>query len=67
MIIMLINILVQSFYEDLGDNLKQIATQSLSAVSGTEKCALQRTKSPRNPFWGNVEIPIILLEKSLLR
>ena len=60
--------IVQSFYEDLGVNLKQqIATQSLSAVSGTEKCALQHTKSPKESLLGNVEIPTILLEKSLLR
>ena len=47
--------LVQSFYEDLGVNLKQIATQSLSAVSGTEKCALQHTKSPKESLLGKCQ------------
>ena len=37
--------IVQSFYENLGVNLKQIATQIHLVVSGTEKCALQHTKS----------------------
>ena len=32
--------IVQSFYENLGVNLKQIATQTLLAASGAEKCAL---------------------------
>jgi len=32
--------LVQSFYEEKGVNLKQIATQMIPTVSSTEKCAL---------------------------
>jgi len=31
---------VQSFYEKKGVNLKLIATQMVSTVSGTDKCAL---------------------------
>ena len=55
--------IVQAFYEDLGVNLKQIGTQSLSAVSGTENVLYNILKVLRNPFWGNVEIPTISLEK----
>ena len=44
-------ILVQSFYENLGVNLKQIATQTLLAASGAEKCALKHTKSPKESLW----------------
>ncbi len=32
--------IVQSFYEEKGVNLKQIATQMIPTVSSTEKCAL---------------------------
>ena len=33
-------LIVQSFYDNMRVNLKQIATQTLSTVSGTEKCPL---------------------------
>ncbi len=33
-------LIVQSFYEEKGVNLKQIATQMIPTVSSTEKCAL---------------------------
>ena len=49
-----VQIIVQSFYGNLGVNLKQIATQTLQAVSGTEKCALQHTKSPKESLMGKV-------------
>ena len=35
-------------------NLKQIATQTASTVSSTEKYALQHTKSPKESLLGKV-------------
>ena len=62
---MLCHDIIQSIYEDLGVNLKQIGTQSLSAVSGTEKCALQHTKSPKESLLGKCRNSNNFIRKNL--